>query len=281
MPPPCREVIQAAGLQCLLQKPSMAAPPWPLVLFLHGAGERGHGDGRDLSRVSRHGPWRAPAVVQGCLLVAPQCPSGKTWPSYAKELVRLVGNVGTHYPVDARRRYITGISMGAFGAWAAAAAAPNIFAAIVPICGGFSAPLPKGARLLDLRKLAKATLDAAKLSPLRHMPAWLFHGGLDKVVDVNGSIGTAAVLRSQKRMTRSVRLTIYKGRGHVIWGPAYRHRGLWSFLLQARRRGGAEGAQGVRGEGVGEPAGRALAGLANLGKWHSRGTARRCGRRDR
>ena len=133
-------------LRYALRKPrGPESRPWPLLLFLHGAGERG----TELGRVRLHGPWKAPASSP-FLLVAPQCPQGATWPELAQELIALVSAVRDQHRVDSTRLYVTGLSLGAFGAWAVVAAAPGLFAAIVPICGGFALPVSGRARLQGL-----------------------------------------------------------------------------------------------------------------------------------
>ena len=105
---------------------------WPLVLFLHGAGERGD----DLSRVMVHGPTRR--VAEGhrfpFVLVAPQAPEGAWWDAAA--LGALLDEVERTYRIDPDRVMVTGLSMGGFGAWALAETFPDRFAAVAPVCGG-------------------------------------------------------------------------------------------------------------------------------------------------
>ena len=105
---------------------------WPLLLFLHGAGERGV----DLERVKTHGP---PKLIAGgrdfpFIVVSPQCPKDRWWEPV--ELVSLLDEVSGKYNVDSDRIYVTGLSMGGFGAWRLAFHAPDKIAAIAPICGG-------------------------------------------------------------------------------------------------------------------------------------------------
>ncbi|CAE8683619.1 unnamed protein product, partial [Polarella glacialis] len=106
------------------------------------AGERGHEDGRDLGKVCLHGPWRSQGI-ENFFLLAPQCPNGLVWPALAKQVVALARSILQSHRLDASRCYITGLSMGGFGAWAAAVADPELFAAVVPVCGGFAPPLPR------------------------------------------------------------------------------------------------------------------------------------------
>src|SRR6185312_8308672 len=105
---------------------------WPLLLFLHGAGERGD----DLELVKKHGPPKLAAEGKDFpfIVVSPQCPKDRWWEPI--ELVALLDDIGSKYKVDADRIYVTGLSMGGFGTWRLAFYAPDRFAAIAPICGG-------------------------------------------------------------------------------------------------------------------------------------------------
>ena len=133
-----------AGLHYLLRMPLQAEKDLgpqdvvrlaPLLFFLHGAGERGSDDGTELSKVRKHGPWQSIGAAQFFIL-APQCPRGRVWPALVDAVLLLLADVCKRHAVDEGRIYITGLSMGAFGAWSVAASQPQMFAAIVPICGG-------------------------------------------------------------------------------------------------------------------------------------------------
>ena len=132
---------------------------WPLVLFLHGAGERGD----DLDLVKKHGP---PKLIEAgksfpAVVVSPQCPRDRFWPVMTMELTALLDDVVAKNKVDVDRVYVTGLSMGGFGTWSLAAYTPDRFAAIIPICGGGE---PIAARRLN------------------KLPMWVFHGAKDPVV---------------------------------------------------------------------------------------------------
>ena len=118
---------------------------WPLILFLHGSGERG----TNLWSVARHGP---PKLVKTqadfpFIVVSPQCPSGQTWNN--DTLLALLDEVAAHYQVDATRVYLTGLSMGGFGTWSLGLEHPERFAALAPICGGGD---PLAVLLADARR---------------------------------------------------------------------------------------------------------------------------------
>jgi predicted peptidase len=130
---------------------------WPLVMFLHGAGERGD----DLELVKVHGPPKL--IKQGkefpFIVISPQCPKDKWWEPV--ELTALLDDVIKKHKVDQDRIYITGLSMGGFGTWRLAAFIPKRIAAIAPICGGG---------------------DAISVRAIKHIPTWAFHGAKDEVV---------------------------------------------------------------------------------------------------
>jgi predicted peptidase len=179
---------------------------WPLVLFLHGAGETGH----DLNKVKLHGPPKL--VAHGkqfpFLLVSPQAPTFGWDPDALKALL---DEVKEKYRVDPDRVYVTGLSMGGFGTWALAAAYPKEIAAIAPICGGGE------------------TKWAAKI---KNIPAWVFHGGKDPVVPVARS---KAMVNALKKAGVNVRLTIYPEAGHDSWTETYNNPELYTWLLEQRR----------------------------------------------
>jgi len=186
---------KVAGLHYTLRKPSKYLGQWfaPLVLFLHGAGERGDANGTNIMKVYKHGPWKSPGN-ESCLILAPQCPTGQLWPALAKELVVLVEQVAETYRVDRSRIYGTGLSLGAFGIWAVASLRPLLFAAVVPICGGFTLPVLSNDNMHALLRRAKLPVKKSELDPLGHLPVWLFHGAMDKRVDVAGSLNVWNVL---------------------------------------------------------------------------------------
>jgi predicted peptidase len=159
--------ITAAPLPYLLYAPdSDTDTKVPLVLFLHGAGERGD----ELEKVKAHG---LPKVLEAhiplpedAFVVAPQCPASSWWTLELTALEGLLNDVCAQYPVDPARLYLTGLSMGGYGAWYLALKNPAHFAALAPVCGGGIPPL------------------AHKLKTL---PVWAFHGANDAVVPSSAS----------------------------------------------------------------------------------------------
>jgi predicted peptidase len=188
-----------------------AQPAWPLVVFLHGAGERGS----DLELVKKHGP---PKLVEAgkplpALVVSPQCAAGRWWHSQLVELSALVDDVVARYKVDKDRIYLTGLSMGGFGTWALAAYTPERYAAIVPICGG--------GEVLATRALVRT-------------PAWVFHGAKDPIVPLKRS---EDMVEGLKRAGGNVKFTVYPDAMHDSWTATYDDPELWQWLFAQQRTG--------------------------------------------
>jgi dienelactone hydrolase len=183
-----------------------ADKPWPMILFLHGAGE----SGSDLAKVKKHGP---PKIVEtkkdlAFIVVSPQSPQ-RGW--NADALMALVDEVASQHKVDKDRIYVTGLSMGGFGTWALAAAYPDRFAAAVPICGG-------------------GKPDDAKR--LKDLPIWAFHGAKDKTVPPERS---EAMVKAIKAAGGNVKFTLYPEAGHDSWTKTYDNPELYKWLLEHRR----------------------------------------------
>jgi predicted peptidase len=181
---------------------------WPLVLFLHGSGERGG----DLAKVKVHGP---PKQLDGrddfpAIVVSPQCPEGERWNSDA--LAALLDDLGRRLRVDADRVTVTGLSMGGRGTWDLAMSYPERFAAIAPVCGG---ALPdRACRLKDV-------------------PVRAFHGAKDPVVPLAES---ETVVLAVKKCGGAADLVVYPEAGHDAWTETYGDPSLWDWLLSQRRR---------------------------------------------
>ena len=224
---------------CVVHKPPPSAHPSPFLLFLHGAGERGDTSGSDLKKVLLHGPWRSPGVER-FFVVAPQCPTGQTWPSLASEVVALTRALFRRYQnIDQLSSTVTGLSMGGFGAWAAAVHSPGLFSAVVSVCGGFAPPMARGTPLRDVVALARReSLPAREVAAVKETRAWLFHGTDDKRVSPKGSRALYRSLGGRRRGRKSLRLTLYAGAGHSCWGRAYRTEDLleWASPAPKRRR---------------------------------------------
>ena len=182
--------------------------PLPLMLFLHGAGERGE----ELDKVKQWGPPRFlperpdfPFIV-----VSPQCPKGQWWDLVV--LTALIDQIERTYAIDPDRIVVTGLSMGGFGSWGLAAASPGRFAAIAPVCGGG---------------------DPETADSLVGIPVWNFHGSADNVVPEQRSLEMVAAIVAAGG--ERVKHTSYAGVGHDSWKRAYSGDRLWYWLLAQRR----------------------------------------------
>jgi predicted peptidase len=189
---------------------------WPLILFLHGAGERGS----DIWKVAVHGP---PKNVQKhpdfpFIVVSPQCPENETWSNEA--LLKLLDEVTAKYAVDTKRVYLTGLSMGGFGTWELGLAYPERFAAIAPICGG--------GQILPVLLAGPVKGPAQKT-----LGVWAFHGGKDPVVPLEESQRMVNALK--KAGAQDVQLTVYPEAGHDSWTEAYNNPQLYEWLLKHSR----------------------------------------------
>ena len=183
---------------------------WPLVLFLHGAGERGD----DVWKVATHGP---PKLVQAgqdipAIVVSPQCPANQWWTQHLDALSALLDKMEAEYRVDGDRIYVTGLSMGGFGTWALAGRNPERFAAAIPICGG---------------------ADMISAISLREMPVWAFHGEDDAVVPLEET--TRLVAAIERRGGTKVKLTTYPGVNHDSWTQTYDDPAVWEWLFSQVR----------------------------------------------
>lgn len=190
---------------------------WPLVVFLHGAGERGGGltgddlESSDLKLVAKHGPPKLVAAGQrfGFILAAPQCPDGKWW--QPNEVVALVDHLEQTYRVDPDRIILTGLSMGGYGTWDTAGYAPDRFACAVPVCGG---------------------ADSLAGWHIGTLPIWAFHGRQDPVVPLAES--QHAVEEVNKR-GGSAKLTVYDDLQHDSWTRTYNTPAVFEWMLAQRR----------------------------------------------
>lgn len=215
-----RKIEKTLKLDYLLFLPENYKPDddkeWPLILFLHGAGERGD----DIDLVTVHGP---PKIVRDkqefpFIVASPQCPKGEVWDTDA--VLGLLDELLETYRVDAARVYLTGLSMGGFGAWETAVAAPERFAALVPVCGGG-------------RPIEVLLSEGSRRERLNEIPIWAFHGGKDAVVRSEQS---KEMIEAFHRVgNKNARLTIYPKAGHDSWTETYDNPALYDWLLEQRR----------------------------------------------
>ena len=183
---------------------------YPLVFFLHGAGERGD----DLDVASTHGYMyhvREEGAEYPFIFIAPQCPDGKYWGCYTESLLAFLDYICDTLPIDTDRVYLTGLSMGGTGTWMLAMAAPERFAAIAPICG--SGIYWNGGALVKV-------------------PIMVYHGDCDEIVPIHNSI---EMVHSVNRCGGHAEIKVLPGVGHGSWGVAYEGDTLYKWMLSHTR----------------------------------------------
>jgi predicted peptidase len=182
--------------------------PSPLLLFLHGSGERGS----FIDSVKRHGPPKL--IEQGkkfpFIVVSPQCSEFESWA--APSLAAMLDQIEAKYNVDHAREYVTGLSLGGYGTWKLAIDQPKRFAAIAPVCGWG---------------------DTSDVVVLKDVPVWAFHGKKDRVVKYEAS---ESMVRALKKAGGDAKLTGYPEAGHDAWTATYENDELYAWMLNHRRR---------------------------------------------
>ena len=190
---------------------------WPLMLFLHGAGERG----TNLQNVAVHGPPKLVKRQPGLSLHRRVAAMSRRRDLVERSLLELLDEIIATHPVDTNRIYLTGLSMGGYGTWSLGLLAPEGFAAIAPVCGGGE----------PIRVLLASP---AKTKSLRSMGVWAFHGAKDPVVKVEESQRMVDALK--KAGVREVgELTVYPEADHDSWTATYNNEKLYEWFLKHRR----------------------------------------------
>ena len=206
--------------------------PLPVVLFLHGSGERG-GDGVKQTHAGL-GPylWAHPGFP--ALAVFPQVPGDEEWSGRNNRVaIAALDATVAEFGADPARQYLTGISMGGYGSWNIALEDPRRFAAIVPVCGAVLAPRAARPTLFVEQVANEADPYAAIAQRLRHTPVWIFHGALDDVVPPDDDRRLHAAF--QVAGARDVRYTEYPGGNHNAWDATYADPAMWAWLFAQKR----------------------------------------------
>ncbi|HYG02214.1 MAG TPA: prolyl oligopeptidase family serine peptidase [Chryseosolibacter sp.] len=200
---------------------------FPLVIFLHGAGERGNDNEAQIKHIRELFLDEKYRGKYPCYLVAPQCPKGKWWADFTgnsenatlsknpsdpmKMVITLIEKIIVEYPIDESRIYITGLSMGGYGTWDLIARYPQKFAAAVPICGGG---------------------DVKTASQIQHIPLWAFHGAKDKIVIPSQSRRMIKALQDAGGLPG---YSEYPDVEHNSWVYAYREPHLMHWLFKQKK----------------------------------------------
>lgn len=219
-----------ATMPYLLLKPRDYDPQkhYPLVLFYHGAGERG---------ADNHVQWRNGVEIFQkaenrekfpCFVIAPQCPAGKQWvnvpwgddseiqpaePSRQLKLsLAILKSVEHEFSIDANRLYVAGLSMGGFATWDVITRYPDLFAAAVPVCGGG---------------------DEKQAAKIKDLPIWAFHGSADTTVK---TIRSRNMIAAIKEAGGNPKYTEYPGVGHGSWVPAFKEPQLLTWMFEQKKK---------------------------------------------
>jgi predicted peptidase len=212
----------------LMPKNYDAKEKYPLVIFLHGAGERGDDNQKQLLHGMNDFGSDEIMGKYPCFVIAPQCPAGQRWvevdwsakahtlpekpsPALAATL-NAVAALRQEFAIDTKRIYLTGLSMGGYGVWDALARRPELFAAAVPICGGG---------------------DPALAKQMQNVPIWAFHGADDKAVPVERS---RQMIDALKAAGAQPKYTEYPGVGHNSWTQTYADPALYKWLFAQAKK---------------------------------------------
>ncbi len=201
-----------------------AKKTFPLVIFLHGAGERGNDNEVQIKHITESFLDPDNRGRHACYLIAPQCPKKMSWSNHSRDgktvtlkekptkpmqlLIELIEKIEREFPVDKSRIYVTGLSMGGYGTWDLIARYPDRFAAAIPICGGG---------------------DSQTAQRIYHVPLWAFHGARDKVVD---PVQSRTMIQAIQDAGGDPGYTEYPDVEHDSWVYAYREPYLLPWLFK-------------------------------------------------
>ena len=201
------------------------AKEYPVIVFFHGAGERGNDNVLQFFHCVQYIHDNAP---EPCIIIAPQCPTNHQWvdtpwvngaysidavpeSNEMKAVVELIANVSAKYSVDSDRIYAAGISMGGFATWDALMRHNDLFAAGIPVCGGG---------------------DVSQAEALKETPIFTFHAVDDTAVPVAGTRETVNAIK--KAGGTKIEYTEYASGGHGIWNQAFATKGLLTKLFECK-----------------------------------------------
>ena len=206
-----------------IPKPDTNTGKLPLVVFLHGAGELGDDNNKQMDHFPRRFTNGENQAKYPCYIIAPQCPKSDAWSSFpeypasakssdkptnaTRLAIELIENAIADCNIDKTRIYITGLSLGGEGTFDIVSRRPDLFAAAVPVCG---------------------IADAEKAESMKSVPFWVFHGDSD---DINPVKYSRDIVEALKKAGAAPRYTEYKGAGHSIWGKAYGEPELLSWMF--------------------------------------------------
>lgn len=208
---------EESSLKYILTTPSNydKSEKLPLMVFLHGAGERGE----DLNALKRYCIPKLFTQNQDydglrVITLSPLCPQERTWYDYKWEVISLIDEIASEYNVERDQISLSGISMGGFGAWEIALQAPDMFSAIAPICGGG----------MNWRGWY-----------VRNIPIRVYHGRRDDIVPISQS---EAMVNSVRLQGGNVEFTVFDDLGHCCWDRAFEETDLIKWLANSKKQRG-------------------------------------------
>jgi predicted peptidase len=213
--------------QFLIPENSSEDKQYPLLVFLHGAGELGNDNSSQLVSFPRHFITGQNKQDYPAFIIAPQCPVTDAWASFpgypssartsseptnaTRLTLELIDELLLKYNIDKHRVYVTGISLGGEGTFDIVSRRPDLFAAAVPICG---------------------IADVERASSVKAVAFWVFHGEMDEINPVKYS---RLMVQALKDEGASPKYTEYPGAGHSIWDRAYNEPGLFPWLFSQQK----------------------------------------------
>jgi predicted peptidase len=219
------------GYQVFVPAASAAKGKLPVILFLHGSGERGSDNRIQLD--AGLGPYvRTHLSDFPAIVIFPQVEEDGEWMGANVDMALAATEAATReFNGDPQRTYLTGLSMGGYGTWETALRAPDRFAALVPICGAVL--VPGGGRALYVTEVADAPDPYAALaSKVKHVPIWIFHGAKDDVVLPHDDRKTFAAL---KAIGADAQYTEFPDANHNSWDATYNYQPMWTWLFAQRK----------------------------------------------
>jgi predicted peptidase len=203
------EIITPFDLHYILHKPENTSVLKPLLIFLHGSGEKGN----DLEKLKVLGPLQyIKNHTLDAYILAPQCPQDMHWDS--EQLYQLIQKIITENKIDTTRIYLTGLSMGAWATWNLVYKHPELFAALVPIAGYVDRiPMVENCKIKDI--------------PIR-----MFHGLQDNVVNISYSIGIYNKLRE---CNKDIKFEIFNDAQHDSWTRVYNNPEIYDWMLKQKK----------------------------------------------
>ena len=205
-----KEIKKVEQISYILDYPQNTKTKVPLIVFLHGSGERG----TDLEKVKAHSPFTYKNLIkEPVAILAPQCPENVWWDT--ETVYQLIKEIQQKYKIDESRIILTGLSMGGWGTLKLAMEHPEMFSAVVPVC----APVDR--------------LMMVRADQYKNLPMKIFHGGNDDIVSPMNSI---EIYQAIKKINPTVSLTIFPDENHNSWDSTYSDPKLYEWMLSQKKK---------------------------------------------